>query len=178
MKKLLFTFALALVAFTANAQSTFKGDVNGDGEVSVTDITMIVSNILGVTTDNVFIASNADINGDGGIDVKDVMLVVDIILKSEEIDYITGIYKELYVGEVGSTYVKFILSLIHPYYGETILRFVVSDKSDMSHIVKRLTYTANGRAGDVTYHNQISINGLQPHTKYYCNSSVILILKN
>ena len=47
MKKLLTLFVFALVAFTANAQSTQKGDVNGDGDVSVNDVAMIVNYILG-----------------------------------------------------------------------------------------------------------------------------------
>ena len=79
MKKLLTLLAFAFVAFTANAQSTQKGDVNGDGDVSVNDVAMIVNYILGVANDN-FIAANADINGDGEIDINDVMGTVNIIL--------------------------------------------------------------------------------------------------
>ena len=79
MKKKLLTLALMLMAFTANAQSTIKGDVDSDGTVSVTDIAMIVNYILGVN-DNNFIAANADINSDGEIDINDVMATVSIIL--------------------------------------------------------------------------------------------------
>ena len=80
MKKLLFTLAFALVALTGNAQSTQKGDVNGDGDVSVNDVAMIVNYILGVANDNI-IAANADINGDGEIDINDVMGTVSTILE-------------------------------------------------------------------------------------------------
>lgn len=86
MKKILLTlFTLMFVAFTANAQSTITGDVNGDGTVSVNDVAMIVNHILGVVDDN-FIIANADVNGDGEIDINDVMETVSIILEGEQ-DY-------------------------------------------------------------------------------------------
>ena len=72
MKKIFTIFAFMLVAFTGNAQSTQKGDVNGDGDISVNDVAMIVNYILGITDSN-FIIANADINGDGEIDINDVM---------------------------------------------------------------------------------------------------------
>ena len=79
MKKLMTLFAFVLVAFTANAQSTLKGDVNGDGEVNVTDVTMIVEHVLGQNNSS-FIVANADVNGDGSITVTDVAEAVNIIL--------------------------------------------------------------------------------------------------
>ena len=79
MKKLLTLLAFAFVAFTVDAQSTQKGDVNGDGEVSVNDVAMIVNYILGNENSN-FIIANADINGDGEIDINDVMGTVSFIL--------------------------------------------------------------------------------------------------
>lgn len=47
MKKAFFTLALMLVTFTANAQTTPRGDLNGDGVVSVSDVTELVNIILG-----------------------------------------------------------------------------------------------------------------------------------
>ncbi|MDO4512028.1 MAG: dockerin type I repeat-containing protein [Bacteroidales bacterium] len=56
-----------------------KGDVNHDGEVNVSDVTLLVSMILGeVPTD----ASSADITGDGNIDVSDVTALINIILNA------------------------------------------------------------------------------------------------
>ena len=66
-----------------NGGSCIKGDVDGDGTVSVTDVAMIVNHILGVGDDN-FIAANADINGDGVIDINDVMGTVGIILGDDK----------------------------------------------------------------------------------------------
>ena len=80
MKKLLTLIAFVLVTFTVDAQSTQKGDINGDGDISVNDVAMIVNYILGIT-DSDFIITNADINGDGEIDINDVMATVSIILE-------------------------------------------------------------------------------------------------
>ena len=83
MKKLLTLFAFALVTFTVDAQSTQKGDINGDGDVSVNDVAMIVNYILGITDSN-FIIANADVNDDGEIDINDVMGTVSIILEGND----------------------------------------------------------------------------------------------
>ena len=53
-----------------------KGDVNMDGEVNVSDVTMLVSMILGNTTMN----TAADVNTDGEVNVSDVTALVSIIL--------------------------------------------------------------------------------------------------
>lgn len=47
MKKLFLTLVFTLVAFTANAQ-TYTYDVNGDGEINITDVACLVNKILGV----------------------------------------------------------------------------------------------------------------------------------
>ena len=54
------------------------GDVNADGEVNVSDVTMLVSMILGNTPQ----ASTADVNGDGEVNVSDVTALVSIILNN------------------------------------------------------------------------------------------------
>ena len=55
MKRLLTIFAFVLVAFMVDAQSTQKGDINGDGDISVNDVAMIVNHILGITDSNFII---------------------------------------------------------------------------------------------------------------------------
>ena len=80
MKKILTLLAFSLVAFASHAQSTLTGDVNGDGDVSVTDVTLLVNKILGNANDN-FIIANADVNSDGVITVTDVTKLVSIILE-------------------------------------------------------------------------------------------------
>ena len=55
------------------------GDANGDNQVNVTDVTMMVDHILGIDGEG-FIIGNADVNGDGDINVTDVTALVNLIL--------------------------------------------------------------------------------------------------
>lgn len=64
--------------------NTSKGDVNGDGDVNVSDVTVMVDHILGLETE-AFIMENADLTRDGKISVGDVTLLVDIILETKNI---------------------------------------------------------------------------------------------
>ena len=69
--------------FSAIVSGAYKlGDANGDGSVSVTDVTMVISHILGKTPEG-FNAAVADVNGDGSISVTDVTMIINIILKGE-----------------------------------------------------------------------------------------------
>lgn len=52
------------------------GDVNGDGEVNVTDLIPLVNMILGITEHN----TSADVNGDGEVNVTDLIPLVNLIL--------------------------------------------------------------------------------------------------
>ena len=54
------------------------GDVNGDGEVDVRDITALIDVIMNAISDN----PRADVNGDGDIDVRDITALIDIIMNS------------------------------------------------------------------------------------------------
>ncbi|MBR6182765.1 MAG: lamin tail domain-containing protein [Prevotella sp.] len=67
-------------AVTYNNIKYLLGDVNHDGEVTVLDVTMTVSHILGETMDN-FHIENADVNGDGTVNISDVTAIVNIVLK-------------------------------------------------------------------------------------------------
>ncbi len=55
-----------------------KGDVNGDGEVDVRDITALIDVIMNSVTDN----PRADVSEDGEIDVRDITALIDIIMNS------------------------------------------------------------------------------------------------
>jgi hypothetical protein len=69
--------------FTLNCNNCSKailmGDVNSDGILSVADVTLTVSHILGRNTPD-FSAEAADVNNDGTISVADVTAIVNIIL--------------------------------------------------------------------------------------------------
>lgn len=47
MKKLLFFLTLLFVAMTTNAQSILKGDMNDDGQLTITDVVLLVNKIIG-----------------------------------------------------------------------------------------------------------------------------------
>ena len=96
MKKSLFTIALTLLASITTAMAktvygaqhklstiTLMGDVNGDGTITITDVTLMMAYIL-EKQDNNFIIANADINEDGDITIADVSDVIDIILGAHE----------------------------------------------------------------------------------------------
>lgn len=63
-------------------QDFMPGDANGDGTVSVTDVTMTISHILGQTPAG-FNKDAVDINRDGSISVTDVTMIIDMILKQK-----------------------------------------------------------------------------------------------
>ena len=54
------------------------GDINGDGEVNVSDVTALINKILGSST---YSDASCDINGDGEINVSDVTALINMILK-------------------------------------------------------------------------------------------------
>ena len=54
------------------------GDINGDGEVNVSDVTALINKILGSST---YTDAVCDINGDGEINVSDVTALINMILK-------------------------------------------------------------------------------------------------
>ena len=56
---------------------SLTGDINGDGNINVLDIVMLVDHILNPDTSEL---ESADINSDGNIDVLDVVALVSIIL--------------------------------------------------------------------------------------------------
>ena len=54
-----------------------KGDVNGDGEVSIADVNTVIGMILSGN-----ILPNGDVNGDSEVNIADVNTLIDIILNS------------------------------------------------------------------------------------------------
>ena len=66
-------------SFTVTVNEPFvRGDVNGDGEVDVRDITALIDVIMNSITDN----PRADVNADKDIDVRDITALIDIIMNS------------------------------------------------------------------------------------------------
>ena len=62
----------------AEEPSWLRGDVNGDGDVNVIDITALIDAIMNDDTSN----PRADVNEDGEINVIDITALIDIIMNS------------------------------------------------------------------------------------------------
>ena len=60
------------------------GDVNGDGVVTISDVTIMVDNILGQQTPD-FNKAVADTNNDGDINITDVTVLIGSILEGNEL---------------------------------------------------------------------------------------------
>ena len=71
--------ALALVLTSVSAIAAVRGDVNNDGEVSISDVNMVIDIILSGGTN-----ISGDVNGDGEVNIIDVNSVIDIILGGGE----------------------------------------------------------------------------------------------
>ena len=52
------------------------GDVNGDGEVSIADVTALVTLVMSSSSNE-----NSDINGDGETSIADVTTLVNMIME-------------------------------------------------------------------------------------------------
>lgn len=73
------TATLANSMFRINVKEGKLGDANLDGEVSITDVTLVVNHILGKPAD-LFCRQLGDANKDGSITVSDVTSIVNIVL--------------------------------------------------------------------------------------------------
>ncbi|MBQ6080785.1 MAG: family 10 glycosylhydrolase [Muribaculaceae bacterium] len=65
------------ISFVYKANAVVPGDVNGDGEINISDINCIIDMILGGTVD-----SHGDVNGDGEINIADINTLIDLILSN------------------------------------------------------------------------------------------------
>lgn len=63
---------------TTSEPEVTKGDLNGDGSVSITDVVLIIDVIAGEITDANKVAA-ADVNGDGDVTITDCVAAIDLI---------------------------------------------------------------------------------------------------
>ena len=76
MKKLLFALMIAL-CFSVPAWADYNYDVNGDGDVSADDISLLIDYLLTGSATGI---GNADLNDDGLVDVKDITILIDYMV--------------------------------------------------------------------------------------------------
>ncbi len=60
-----------------------KGDVNGDGNVNISDVTALINYLLSGNDSNIQ-PDNADMNSDGGINISDVTTLINKLLRGED----------------------------------------------------------------------------------------------
>ena len=58
-----------------------KGDVNGDGDVNISDVTALIDYLLNGNASNIQLG-NADINTDGSVNISDVTTLIDRLLQT------------------------------------------------------------------------------------------------
>ena len=76
MKKILFILSLtALLALHTNAETTLRGDLNGDNEVNITDVNLLIE---AISTGNG--EASYDLNGDGAINITDLSILLEIAM--------------------------------------------------------------------------------------------------
>ena len=64
-------------------QTGMTGDANGDGEVNITDVIVIINYMLDRAPKD-FVWKNADLNKDGEVNLTDALIIVkDFVLKKE-----------------------------------------------------------------------------------------------
>ena len=68
-----------MVLTSVSAFATVRGDVNNDGEVSISDVNMVIDIILSGGYN-----LSGDVNGDGEVNINDINSVIDIILGGHE----------------------------------------------------------------------------------------------
>jgi len=56
------------------------GDVNHDGKVDITDVTLLIDYVLGNATTDTCCPICANVNGDDQIDISDVTALIDKVL--------------------------------------------------------------------------------------------------
>lgn len=58
------------------------GDVNGNGEVTIVDVSVLIDYLLGLEVED-FNAANANVNEDNDISIADVSALIDMLLSGE-----------------------------------------------------------------------------------------------
>ena len=80
MKKLfLFMLVLAMALPMTASESSLSGDVNGDGELTIKDVTVLINYLLSGDS-SLIVVENADVYPDGRISIDDVTGLINLLL--------------------------------------------------------------------------------------------------
>jgi len=70
---------LANTPATLTVTDVTPGDVNGDGDIDIVDVTSTIGHVIHQTPSD-FILKAADVNNDGDVDIVDVTTIIDMII--------------------------------------------------------------------------------------------------
>ena len=80
MKKISFLFVLFLLALPLCASAdVLKGDVDGDGEIGISDVSTLIESLLSFDATSISL-EHADVDNNGEVDIIDVARLIDILL--------------------------------------------------------------------------------------------------
>ena len=71
----------AVFNFTRESDPVLHGDVNGDGVIDYSDVTLLLQHLAKWDVGHIVNTNNADVNGDGVIDYSDVTLLLQYLAK-------------------------------------------------------------------------------------------------
>jgi subtilisin family serine protease len=74
--------AMAGMQLVLEHTKIITGDVNGDGRITIADLTSIIDYILSGNGGESFVVEAADVNSDGEVSIADVTVLIDMILSS------------------------------------------------------------------------------------------------
>ena len=83
--------------------TTLQGDVNGDGVVTIMDVTCLINLLLNSDGDDY--PANADVNGNGIVNIMDVTSLIDLLLGMP----ITQIYSTILVTTTDGITIEYLL---------------------------------------------------------------------
>lgn len=101
--------------FFENDNDFIVGDVNGDGHVTISDVSALIDYLLG---SGITISEGADVNQDGGISISDVSALIDILLGNNSSKSLSSI-KEICMQRFASTSDCLVISAMSLRPGET-----------------------------------------------------------
>ena len=149
------------VNFTENdVDSVLHGDVDGDGKITIADVTELVDIILR----DAQAGEAADVDADGQVNIADVTMLIDIILTNETSSNANNSLKVLFIGNSFSlntaSYVLNILKDIEPSIDVTI-GILYQGSTSLQNQWTKLTSSVNGTGS----------NGKGHYYEYYYEGS-------
>ena len=104
MKKLSILMLVLVMAFPMSASgASLSGDVNGDGNVNITDVSDLIDYMLSNDA-SLIVLENADVDADGHVNIADVSDLIDMLLNPHQLGSlaISPTYIDFGVVELGT----------------------------------------------------------------------------